>query len=1186
MSRHERSPRYVIASAGRLAALSLLLGLAGALVGQDANLIDNGGFAEGGKGWIVGTVGTIDGQVYKTPEITNDATDTNSLRVTATGLWDTVATPLVKVEPAVEYRVSAWLKLKDAHQAHAKLNWLSAAGELVATDYLCTGTDGTLDWYEQAASFTSPATAASVQLCFLSGGKPERPGTLWIDRVGFRRRTAPATPLAAWQQSVAALYGPAGTGTPMQEKVIYYDVRHDLAGVSGIDALVHFFRLRGFTVKNADELKAWMDERIIGAADGTVCILAMGAVPDVICEGRTSPTLKRYLEAGGRAVWIGDVPLFYLSHTDRLLSDCGWGAEVIGYQDGPWNSRKPGMITDAGRQWGVERPDDSAARPVTASSVTIAFSEQPETRLVGSYFINYNRSFPYSGFIRYFGASGYHGEDASFNHDLYRVALFRGVRLSVPEAPAWVSPSTAAAFSLSTPFRNYTRGDRVRARIGLQGKGEASRISLSLLDGTQVMARFAVPLSASPAMTIETADLAPEREYALRAEITATGGVTTTAECRFYLAAVRTAKLPVGVYSVAPGSTREKTDIILRDLAAHLGEGGLISLYPTDDYSYIADQALRHALRVVGCSSCYYSAALPADRSPELHMRLASGDLPIKYHYACLGDGRAPLCMGNPVNRERINDLLKQDVAHLADYPAFANRFFVSDDCGMFGDPGTNQLVCYCGYCREAFKALTGSEAPLTAAAEILQQQGVVDDQETWYRWMRFRTGTVYGDWNRSMRQAAQTVAAGIRIAPLPAGMAGSPVLHAPWAFNPPDNYAGTGIASYYYYPALRVPPTCQLVYGELAMMGNRQNELWPMPQSSDYAHVIADPDLHAALVKGQYFNLLAAGAAAIVYFNYPLMPGTKAWEEFRTFAPLGVTFGPLLRQSPKASRKVAVLASFCDAAYRWCKADGPPPNYEALYLDLRRNSLQADFVSDEEISAGSLANYRALVVGNDRYMLRAVQSRIQEFAAAGGTVLLDSASRIPLVGAKVTAVAQMPLAGCAVAPQAITITAPAILATEFDAGSARLFVLANGAIDQAAVGKVTVPGYVLYSLREGRGSVNGEPITLAPGDGALILAVPTAPAAITVRVGAAGIAATVVGADGQAIPATFPIRVTVFDPAGREVAGYSDYYATTQGELLVKPFIARNDPAGDWTADIQELASGLKTRVRFTKAD
>ncbi len=1186
MPRYERSARRVTVFAGRLAVLTLLLGLAGALVGQDTNLIDNSGFAEGAKGWIVGTVGTIDPQVYKTPEITNDAADTNSLRVVATGLWETVATPQVRVEPAVEYRVSAWLRLKDAHQAHVKLNWLSAAGDLVATDYLCTGTDGTLDWYEQAAPFTSPATAAFVQLCFLSGGKPERPGTLWIDRVVFSRRTAPATPLALWQQSVAALYGPAGMATPMQEKVIYYDVRHDLAGVSGIDALVHFFRVRGFAVKNADELKAWMDERITRAADGTVCILAMGAIPDVICENRTSPTLKRYLEAGGRAVWIGDVPLFYLSHTDRLLSDCGWGAEVIGYQDGPWNSRKPGTITAAGRQWGVERLDDTAARPVTAASVTIAFSEQPETRLACSYFINYNRSFPYSGFIRYFGASGYLGEDTSFNHDLYRVALFRGAAVSVPEAPAWVSPRTAEAVSLSTPFRNYKRGDTVRARIGLQGKGEASGISLSLLEGARIIERFAVPLSASPALTIETADLAPEREYALCAEITERGGVTTTAECRFYVAAVRTPKLPVGVYSVAPGSTREKTDIILRDLAAHLGEGGLISLYPTDDYSYIADQALRHGLRVVGCSSCYYSAALPADRNPELHMRLANGELPIKYHYACLGDGRAPVCMGNPVNRERINDFLKQEVAHLADYPAFANRFFVSDDCGMFGDPGTNQLVCYCGYCQEAFKALTGRAAPLTAAAEILQQQGVVDDQETWYRWMRFRTGAVYGEWNRSMRQAAQAVAAGIRIAPLPAGMAGSPVLHAPWAFNPPDNYAGTGISSYYYYPALRIPPICQLVYGELAMMGNRQNELWPMPQSSDYARVIADQGLHAALVKGQYFNLLAAGAAAIVYFNYPLMPGTQAWEEFRTFAPVGVSFGPLLRQSPKTSRQVAVLASFCDAAYRWCKADGPPPNYETLYLELRRNSIQADFISDEEISAGGLAGYRVLVVGNDSYMLRAVQSRIQEFAAGGGTVLLDSASRITLVGAQATAVAAMPLAALAAAPQAISTTSPAIIATEFDAGSARLFVLANSGIDEPATGNVAIPGYVLYRLREGQGFASGDAITLAPGDGALIFAVPTAPAAISVRASAAGISATVIGADGRTIPATFPIRCTVFDPAGREVAGYSDTYATTAGELLVRPFLARNDLSGDWTAEIQELASGLKARVRFTKAE
>ena len=1178
---HPRNPFTPVT--GKCVVLSALLFLAGPGFGQNANLISNGNFSDGATGWSLGTAGQIDPKVYKTPEITNDATDTNSLKIRSSGLWETVGSARAKVAPNVDYRIAAWLKLADAHQTHVKFNWLDATGKLIATEFLCTGQNGTRDWFELAGIFKAPATAAFLELTFLSGGQPERPGTLWVDRVEVETWAAPSTSNAAWRQAIDARYGSSGIAAPMTEKVIYYDVRHDGCGVSNSEPLVHFFTARGFAVKNADDLKRWMEEKIAAGADGTVCILAMGVIPDLVCENKKSPTFKKYIESGGRVVWIGDVPLFYLSHTDRAISDCGWDVDVLGYRHGPWNSQKPGIMTAAGKKWGMERPGDSAVRPVIKDSVTLVFSEQPGTTLACSYFINYNARFPYSGFLRFFGTFNYDGGDDSLNRDLYRVALFRGTAITVPDVPAWTAVTEAEKpVVVTTPVGNYNRGDKIKITVAARMIAQAKTMSLTLLDGDKLLERFELPVKASQEMTLETADLAPARDYVLRAEAIGQNGKTAAGTRRFYLAPVKTAKLPVGMYGFGEGSTQAKTEIILKDLAGHLGEGGLISLYLGNNYSYMADQAVRYGLKVVGGSGSYYEAALPANCHPELHMRLSNGELPLGYHYGRLGDGKAPVCMGNPVNREHINEFLKRDIARFTGYPGFFNRFFVSDDGGMFGYPGTNQLVCYCPYCKAKFKELTGHDAPLAAAVDILRNKGVVDDQDTWYRWMRFRTGTVYGDWNRSMRQAAETVSPGIKIAPLPAGMAGSPVLHAPWALNPPDNYAGTGISSYYYYPNRNVPATCQLVYGELARMGNRQNELWPMPQSSDYEHLLSDPDFHAALVKNQYFHLLGAGSSAIVYFSYPLMPGTKAWEEFKTFAPLGVTFGPLLRNSPKSPRHVAVLASFCDTAYRWCKSDGSAPNYEALYLDLRKNNLQADFVSDEEIGAGILKNYRVLVVGNDNYMLRSVQGKIQAFAAGGGTVLLDKASKLAIPGAKLTDVPQLPAAARVVAPQSIAINAQTIIASEFNAGDARLFILANVAIDQPAAGTVSVPGYVLYDLRAGGKIANGARVTLAPGDGTLIFAVPVAPAAIVAQADAGGITVTVAGDDGNVIHAAFPIKVTVFQPDGKEAAAYSDTYVTANGKLVIKPFLARNDPKGKWTAEIQELASGVKTKLEF----
>ena len=1172
---------HIVSFGKKLSVLLPMLVLTVSVFGQSVNLVKNGNFSEGTKEWSPGTTGQIDSKVYKQ---TKDATDTNSLKVTSTVLW-VEGGQAIKVEPNVEYRISAWVKMENASQTHVKLYWGDADGKLISTDYLFAGTDGTSDWQEKTGVFKSPANASSMSFTFMSGGKPETPGTLWIDSVVVKKNASPSTSNADWGKAVSNLYGNSGIATPMAEKVIYYDIRHDIAGVSGIEPLVHFFKARGFTVKNADELKSWMEKKITDGADATICILAMGIIPDSICENRNSPTLKKYMEAGGRLVWIGDVPLFYLSHIQRGITNCGWGADVLGYRDGSWNISTPGIITDSGKKWGIERSDDTAMRAVRKDSVTVVFSELTAAGLACSYFINYNALFPYSGFIRFYGAGAYAGGVDIFNRDLFRIALYRGAPVAIPDAPDWKAVEEAEKpIAVNTMLENYNRGDKIKVKVKSKDISQINKINLTLLDGSKAIESFNLPVKASQEMTLETADLAPGHEYVLSAETIYQNGKTAVSERRIYLAPVKTVKLPVGMYTVSEGTTRAKTNIILKDLADHLGEGGLISLYPSEGYSYIADQILRYGLKIVGCSSCYYSAALPVKNSPELLMRLSNGELPLKYHYSIVGDGKAPVCMGNPVNRENINELLKKDISCFTGYPGFSNRSFLSDDCGMFGDPGTNLLVCYCNYCKGKFKELTGNDAPLTATAEIMQGKGVINDNDTWYSWMRFRSGTVYGEWNRSMRQAAQAVSAGIKIAPLPAGMGGSPVLNPPWALNSPDNYASTGISSYYYYPVLRVPPTCHLIYSEMAMMGNRNNELWPMPQSSDWDHAIVDPELHVALVKGQYFNLLAAGASAIVYFNYPLMPGTKAWEEFKNFAPLGVKFGPLLRNSPKEPRQVAVLASFCDASYRWCKSGGSNANYETIYMELRKNNIQADFVSDEEIAAGILKNYRVIVVGNDNYMLRSVQGKIQEFVNGGGTVLIDNNSKIAIQGAKATQVSQIPASVSGIAPQHITINTQSIIASEFDAGEAKLFILANCTIDKQAAGNVTVPGNVLYNLRKGIKISSGDLITLAPGDGTLIFAVPSAPSAINAQVSADGIAVAIVGGDGKIINASFPIKFTVFAPDGKEVAEYSDFYVTTKGRLVIKPFLARNDPAGEWTSEILELASGVKTKVQFTK--
>lgn len=65
-----------------------------------------------------------------------------------------------------------------------------------------------------------------------------------------------------------------------------------------------------------------------------------------------------------------------------------------------------------------------------------------------------------------------------------------------------------------------------------------------------------------------------------------------------------------------------------------------------------------------------------------------------------------------------------------------------------------------------------------------------------------------------------------------------------------------------------------------------------------------------------------------------------------------------------------------------------------------------------------------------------------------------------------------------------------------------------------------------------------------------------------------------VVDAEGAAVPGAIPLQVRLTDPEGIE-ADLSGYYATVDGSLDLKWVLAANDPSGEWTLHVRELASG-----------
>ncbi|TBR17439.1 hypothetical protein EPO15_16915 [bacterium] len=194
------------------------------------------------------------------------------------------------------------------------------------------------------------------------------------------------------------------------ERVAFYDPAyetgwvHDPAGIARLLALRH-----GFIVLDARRLAAWMKAATARDPSKTVCVLLQGFVPDTIAEKKSAQcTARRYLDAGGRLVSVGDVPFYQIGTADGGRKE--WGDEghkaVLGI-DHVWGSSGTAQVTEAGRGWGLEA-FDSGERCVLADQVT-ALRQYPrqsgDRANAATWHKVYNPRYPLQGFLRYRGGT-------------------------------------------------------------------------------------------------------------------------------------------------------------------------------------------------------------------------------------------------------------------------------------------------------------------------------------------------------------------------------------------------------------------------------------------------------------------------------------------------------------------------------------------------------------------------------------------------------------------------------------------------------------------------------------------------------------------------------------------------------------------------------------------------------------
>lgn len=399
-----------------------------------------------------------------------------------------------------------------------------------------------------------------------------------------------------------------------------------------------------------------------------------------------------------------------------------------------------------------------------------------------------------------------------------------------------------------------------------------------------------------------------------------------------------------------------------------------------------------------------------------------------------------------------------------------------------------------------------------------------------------------------------------------------------------------------------------------------------------DAAYITIAP-LH---LREAFWTMLSRPVSGIMYHGWQALvpsegtssyrhthPDTKA-EFRRLHREIVEPLGPTLLQVGDRPHDVAFLDSFTSQMFAGRGSYGY--SSDEAYLTVLFAGLQPDVLFEETLLSGGLDRYRVLVLADCDVLTRSVAEHIRSFQARGGIVVGDErtapAIRPDILLARVVRtkrgnddkaalLAAATKLRTALAGRYHSYTAssnPEILVRRRAAGNADYvfavndnreygsyvgqhgLVLDNGLPSKGvlSVGRKSGHVYDLLSQRLVESKPDGDRLAwkaaLGPGEGGLFLITERPLAAVRIRsldtiaVGETDeLSIEVVDADGRPIDAVVPLRVEIFDSAGRQ-AERSGHYGAAGGRLTLRLDIARNDAPGVWSVRVRELASGLQT--------
>lgn len=213
--------------------------------------------------------------------------------------------------------------------------------------------------------------------------------------------------------------------------VAFFDPEFPCSWVSDPDAIAAHFTDQGFVTLGAQAIAAVMELSIERHAAQRVLIVFIHDVVPVEVAQVLDPscTLRRFLDAGGRVVWWGDIPLHWRGRSPRMKEQWAAGPTILGvshymprYRDRATGA--PGSValwdradldatvqlTEAGRGVGLAFPGLCLRPAAVDENVTVysevagdlGFGRQFEGfRWAVSWRKNFNPEYPLSGFMQY-----------------------------------------------------------------------------------------------------------------------------------------------------------------------------------------------------------------------------------------------------------------------------------------------------------------------------------------------------------------------------------------------------------------------------------------------------------------------------------------------------------------------------------------------------------------------------------------------------------------------------------------------------------------------------------------------------------------------------------------------------------------------------------------------------------------